>query len=224
MKRSVGIKLWNKGKLFYYNPTEFDLARDEWAMVKTERALTPARVWLPSRPLLPMLQAPALRPIVRKATERDLARVHECLATEQLVRDACREGMATHRLSMRLSDVEVLFDKSKIVIAFTAEQRVDFRALVKDLAGRFRTRIEMKQIGPRDEAGILGGVGSCGLQLCCSLFLTKFHPITTKMVKAQNLPVNNAQLLGACGRLKCCLAYEYEPKPPNKPQLVQLQV
>jgi cell fate regulator YaaT (PSP1 superfamily) len=99
---------------------------------------------------------------------------------------------------------------------------VDFRGLVKDLAGEFRMRIEMKQIGVRDEAGLLGGVGSCGLQLCCSLFLTRFHPITTKMVKAQNLPVNNSQLLGACGRLKCCLAYEYEPKAPGKPQLVQL--
>ncbi|MEO5656277.1 MAG: regulatory iron-sulfur-containing complex subunit RicT [Nitrospiria bacterium] len=222
MKYSVGLKLWDKGKLTYYNPTDFDLEREDWALVKTDQ-LTPARVWLPSRPLLPMLTAPALRPIVRKATPKDLERISECLRQERAVREACRAAIETQRLQMRLSDVEVLFDRSKILVVFTAEQRVDFRVLVKDLAGQFRTRIEMKQIGVRDEAGILGGVGSCGLQLCCSLFLTRFHPITTKMVKAQNLPVNNSQLLGACGRLKCCLAYEYEAPPP-KAKLVQLQL
>jgi cell fate regulator YaaT (PSP1 superfamily) len=221
MKKSVGIKLWDKGKLSYYNPTDFELEREDWVLVKTER-LTPARVWLPSRPLLPLVSAPVLRPIVRKATDRDLQRIHDCLARARQVRDACVQGIANHRLQMRLSDTEVLFDKSKTVISFTADQRVDFRAMVRDLASQFRTRIEMKQIGVRDEAGLLGGVGSCGYQLCCSLFLTKFHPITTKMVKAQNLPVNNSQLLGACGRLKCCLAYEYEAPPP-KQKLVQLQ-
>jgi cell fate regulator YaaT (PSP1 superfamily) len=222
MKKSVGIKLWDKGKLTYYNPTDFDLEREDWVLVKTER-LTPARVLVPSRPLLPMLSTPVLRPIVRKATDRDVERIQECLARTAQVREACIQGIATHRLQMRLSDTEVLFDRSKVVISFTSEQRVDFRGMVRDLASQFRSRIEMKQIGVRDEAGILGGVGSCGYQLCCSLFLTKFHPITTKMVKAQNLPVNNSQLLGACGRLKCCLAYEYEGPPP-KQKLVQLQV
>lgn len=224
MKKSVGLKLWNKGKLSYYNPTDFQLERGEWALVKTERALTPAMVCLPSRPLLPMLATPSLRPIVRKATEKDQRRISDCLKLAEDVQSACREGVAKHRLSIRLSDVEVLFDRSKIIISFTAEQRIDFRALVKELAAQFRARIEMKQIGVRDEAGFLGGVGSCGRQLCCSLFLTKFHPITTKMVKAQNLAVNNSQLLGACGRLKCCLAYEYEAQPPTKPHLIQLQV
>ncbi len=221
MKKSVGIKLWDKGKLTYHNPTDFDLERDDWVLVKTER-LTPARVVVPSRPLLPMLSTPVLRPIVRKATDRDVERIQECLTRTAQVREACIQGIATHRLQMRLSDTEVLFDRSKVVISFTSEQRVDFRGMVRDLASQFRSRIEMKQIGVRDEAGILGGVGSCGYQLCCSLFLTKFHPITTKMVKAQNLPVNNSQLLGACGRLKCCLAYEYEGPPP-KQKLVQLQ-
>jgi cell fate regulator YaaT (PSP1 superfamily) len=221
MKKSVGIKLWDKGKLFYYNPTDFDLERDDWVLVKTER-LTPARVVVPSRPLLPMVSAPVLRPIVRKATDRDRERIQDCMVRAAQVREACIQGIAHHRLQMRLADTEVLFDRSKTVISFTAEQRVDFRGMVKDLAGQFRTRIEMKQIGVRDEAGLLGGVGTCGYQLCCSLFLTKFHPITTKMVKAQNLPVNNSQLLGACGRLKCCLAYEYEGPAP-KQRLVQLQ-
>ncbi len=221
MKKSVGIKLWDKGKLYYYNPTDFDLERDDWVLVKTER-LTPARVVVPSRPLLPMVSTPVLRPIVRKATDRDQDRIQECMVRAAQVRDACIQGIATHRLQMRLADTEVLFDRSKTIISFTAEQRVDFRGMVKDLAGQFRTRIEMKQIGVRDEAGLLGGVGTCGYQLCCSLFLTKFHPITTKMVKAQNLPVNNSQLLGACGRLKCCLAYEYEG-PAQKQKLVQLQ-
>ncbi|MBI3606984.1 MAG: stage 0 sporulation protein [Nitrospirae bacterium] len=219
---SVGIRLWNKGRLYFYNPTDFDLERDEWVLVKTERALTPAKVCAPSRPLLPLLETPSLRPITRKASDRDNTRIQECLALEPKVREACREGIAKYRLDMRLSDVEILFDKSKMVISFSAEQRVDFRGLVRDLAGQFKTRIEMKQIGVRDEAGILGGVGSCGRQLCCSLFLTKFHPVTTKMVKAQNLPVNNSQLLGTCGRLKCCLAYEYEGPAP-KQKLVQLQ-
>ncbi|MEW6681692.1 MAG: regulatory iron-sulfur-containing complex subunit RicT [Nitrospirota bacterium] len=221
MKKSVGIKLWDKGRLYYYNPTDFDLDRDDWVLVKTER-LTPARVLVPSRPLLPMLSAPTLRPIVRKATDRDRERIQECLTRAAQVREACLQGIANHRLQMRLSDTEVLFDRSKVIVSFTAEQRVDFRAMVKDLAAQFRSRIEMKQIGVRDEAGLLGGVGTCGYQLCCSMFLTKFHPITTKMVKAQNLPVNNSQLLGACGRLKCCLAYEYEGPAP-KPKLVQLQ-
>jgi cell fate regulator YaaT (PSP1 superfamily) len=170
-----------------------------------------------------MLEKPSLRPIVRKATPKDEERIRSCQALEQRVRAECLKGIAKQQLAMRLSDVEILFDRSKLVISFTAEQRVDFRGLVKDLAGEFRMRIEMKQIGVRDEAGLLGGVGSCGLQLCCSLFLTRFHPITTKMVKAQNLPVNNSQLLGACGRLKCCLAYEYEGPPAPKQKLVQLQ-
>ncbi len=221
MKKSVGIKLWDKGKLFYYNPTDFDLERDDWVLVKTER-LTPAHVVVPSRPLLPMVSTPVLRPIVRKATDRDQERIQDCMVRAAQVREACVQGIAHHRLQMRLADTEVLFDRSKTIISFTAEQRVDFRGMVKDLAGQFRTRIEMKQIGVRDEAGLLGGVGTCGYQLCCSLFLTKFHPITTKMVKAQNLPVNNSQLLGACGRLKCCLAYEYEG-PAQKQKLVQLQ-
>lgn len=222
LKRTVGLKLWDKGKTFYYNPTDFELERGDWVLIKTER-LTPARVWSPSRPLLPMLSSSPLRPIVRKATDRDLERIQESEARARQIRDACRAGIATHRLDMRLSDVEVLFDRSKVIVSFSAEQRVDFRALVKDLAGQFRTRIEMKQIGVRDEAGLLGGIGSCGLQLCCSLFLTKFHPVTTKMVKAQNLPVNNAQLLGSCGRLKCCLAYEYYGPEPKQQKLVQLQ-
>jgi cell fate regulator YaaT (PSP1 superfamily) len=221
MKKSVGIKLWDKGKLYYYNPTDFDLERDDWVLVKTER-LTPARVEVPSRPLLPMVSTPVLRPIVRKATDRDQERIQECMVRAAQVREACVQGIANHGLQMRLADTEVLFDRSKTIISFTAEQRVDFRGMVKDLAGQFRTRIEMKQIGVRDEAGLLGGVGTCGYQLCCSMFLTKFHPITTKMVKAQNLPVNNSQLLGACGRLKCCLAYEYEGPAP-KQKLVQLQ-
>jgi cell fate regulator YaaT (PSP1 superfamily) len=207
--------------LYYYNPTDFDLERDDWVLVKTER-LTPARVEVPSRPLLPMVSTPVLRPIVRKATDRDQERIQECMVRAAQVREACVQGIANHGLQMRLADTEVLFDRSKTIISFTAEQRVDFRGMVKDLAGQFRTRIEMKQIGVRDEAGLLGGVGTCGYQLCCSMFLTKFHPITTKMVKAQNLPVNNSQLLGACGRLKCCLAYEYEGPAP-KQKLVQLQ-
>ncbi len=223
LKKTVGIKLWDQGKTTYYNPTDFDLERGDWVLVKTER-LTPAKVWSPSRPLLPTLNASsALRPIVRKATDRDVERIEECRARAQQIREASREGIAAHRLEMRLSDVEVLFDRSKVIVSFSAEQRVDFRALVKDLASKFRARIEMKQIGVRDEAGLLGGIGSCGLQLCCSLFLTKFHPVTTKMVKAQNLPVNNSQLLGSCGRLKCCLAYEYYGPEPKQPKLVQLQ-
>ena len=224
MKKSVGLKLWNKGKVSYYNPTDVDLDRGEWAIVKTERGLTPAMVCLPSRPLLPMLTTPSLQPIVRKATEKDQRRIHDCLQLTEGARNACREKISTHNLSIRLSDVEVLFDRSRLIVSFTAEQRTDFRALVKELAAQFRIRVEMKQIGVRDEAGFLGGVGSCGRQLCCSLFLTKFHPITTKMVRAQNLAVNNSQLLGACGRLKCCLAYEYEAKRPNPPPLIQLQV
>jgi cell fate regulator YaaT (PSP1 superfamily) len=224
MKKTVAVKIWDQGKTYYYNPTDFDLERGDWVLIKTER-LTPARVFSPSRPLLPQLSgASALRPIVRKATDRDVERINDCRTRSQQIRDACREGIAAHRLDMRLSDVEVLFDRSKIIVSFSAEQRVDFRALVKDLAGKFRARIEMKQIGVRDEAGLLGGIGSCGLQLCCSLFLTKFHPVTTKMVKAQNLPVNNSQLLGSCGRLKCCLAYEYYGPEPKQQKLVQLKV
>jgi len=111
--KSVGIRLWDKGRLYFYNPTEFDLARDEWVLVKTERALTPAKVHAPSRPLLPLLEKPSLRPVTRKATERDLVRIQECLAIEPKIRDACQGGIATHRLAMRLSDVEILFDKSK---------------------------------------------------------------------------------------------------------------
>ncbi len=170
-----------------------------------------------------------MKTIIRKADPADLQAIvrHERLAGEAMA--YWRDLIDAYRIPMKAVEVVPAFDHPKLTFLFTADERVDFRMLVKDLAGRFRTRIQMQQIGARDEAKLLGGLGLCGLVLCCSSFLTEFKPVTMKMVRAQGLPMDDNKLLGLCGRLKCCLAYEYEEEfrpsgphgPENGPTLIQ---
>ncbi len=147
--------------------------------------------------------------VLRRANDDDLARQEECVRLEKQARDFCLERIKARKMEMRLVAVERLLDGAKIIFYFTAEGRVDFRALVKDLAGRFRCRVEMRQIGVRNETKITGGIGSCGRQLCCATFMQSFTPVSVKMAKEQNLSLNPNKISGLCGRLMCCLAYEF---------------
>ena len=152
----------------------------------------------------------SLRSVVRKASEKDLKQAEENLKREKEARAFCQKKILEKGMKMKLVSASMLFDRSKLIFYFTAEARVNFRQLVKELAGRFRTRIEMHQIGVRDEAKVLGGISSCGRPLCCSSFLKGFTPVTIRMARSQNLSLNPEQISGACGRLMCCLTYEHE--------------
>ena len=153
---------------------------------------------------------PPLKPIIRPATERDLKIVEQNKAKEANAAKICQEKIAAHKLDMKLVDVECTFDNNKLLFYFTAENRVDFRELVKDLAAVFRTRIELRQIGVRDEAKMLGGLGVCGRPFCCKTFLGEFQPVSIKMAKEQGLSLNPTKISGTCGRLMCCLKYEQD--------------
>ncbi len=154
--------------------------------------------------------------VCRRATREDEERFAHKVAREREAREFCLEKIDERRLAMRLGQVEQQLDGKKMVFYFTAEKRVDFRALVRDLAGKFRTRIELRQIGARDDAGMHGGCGPCGRSLCCSTFLRRFEPVSIKMAKVQGLSLNPSKISGMCGRLMCCLKYEYEGGPPKK--------
>jgi cell fate regulator YaaT (PSP1 superfamily) len=154
--------------------------------------------------------APPLKPILRIASEDDIKKEEENRGKESEAKIYCKQCIEKHLLDMYLVDVEHLFDGSKVIFYFTADERVDFRALVRDLASKFRTRIEMCQIGVRNKAKLVGGIGSCGRELCCNTFLTSFEPVSVKMAKDQNVSLNPSKISGVCGRLMCCLKYEYE--------------
>lgn len=210
MPRVAGIRFKAAGKIYYFDPMELELALGDGAVVETARGLELGTVaTAPKEVPEEQVKAP-LKKVVRKATAEDLARKEE---NEQKTKRAFQVGLqkiAAHGLPMKLVDVECTLDGAKITFYFTAESRVDFRDLVKDLASSFRTRIELRQIGVRDEAKLLGGLGSCGRQLCCQAFLGDFVPVSIKMAKEQNLSLNPSKISGICGRLMCCLNFESE--------------
>ncbi|MDI6821870.1 MAG: stage 0 sporulation family protein [Actinomycetota bacterium] len=210
MPRVVGVVFREAGKVYYFNPRRLDLKVGDNVIVKTSRGLEFGEVvMLPQDIPEDELTAP-LKKVIRKATQEDRTQVEKNRAKEKEAFETCEEKIKEHGLPMKLVDVEYVFDKSRIVFYFTAEERVDFRALVKDLASIFRTRIELRQIGVRDEAKMIGGIGPCGRRLCCTLFLSDFEPVSIRMAKEQDLPLNPLKISGICGRLMCCLKYEYE--------------
>lgn len=210
MARVVGIRFKTAGKVYYFDPGEFALAPGDGAVVETARGVELGTVTsLPREVPDEEIKAP-LKKVLRKATADDLAKRRE---NEEKARRAFGVGqqkIALHGLPMKLVEVEYTLDGSKIIFYFTAENRVDFRDLVKDLASTFRTRIELRQIGVRDEAKLLGGLGPCGRQLCCQAFLGDFVPVSIRMAKEQNLSLNPTKISGICGRLMCCLNFESE--------------
>lgn len=208
MQTVVGVRFKKAGKIYYFGPGEFVLVAGDFVIVETARGLEYGEVVIGPRDVAEENIVAPLKTVQRKATIEDNTKVNENRAKEKDAFSICEQKIKTHNLNMKLVDVEYTFDVNKIIFYFTAEGRIDFRELVKDLAAVFRTRIELRQIGVRDEAKMMGGVGCCGRSLCCSTFLGDFEPVSIRMAKDQNLSLNPTKISGICGRLMCCLKYE----------------
>ena len=206
----VSISFHTAGKIFDFDAQDFALIPGDKVIVETERGRALGTVIRSPREITPDKAPPKLKAILRTATENDLQMAISNSQREQEALKFCRQRVKQRNMEMKLVRAEYLFDGSKIIFFFTADGRVDFRELVRDLAQHFRTRIEMRQIGVRDEAKQVGGLGICGRELCCSNHLREFVPVSVKMAKAQGLALNPTKISGQCGRLLCCLAYEYE--------------
>lgn len=206
----IGVRFKEVGKVYYFDPNGEKYAIGDRAIVETSRGIECGEVAADNRFVDEEKVVMPLKSALRHATEDDIARVEENARLEKQAFAKCEEKIAAHGLDMKLVDVEYTFDNSKIIFYFTADGRVDFRELVKDLAAVFRTRIELRQIGVRDEAKMMGGLGICGRPFCCSQFLGEFAPVSVKMAKEQGLSLNPTKISGTCGRLMCCLKYEQE--------------
>lgn len=207
----VGIRFDYAGKIYHFDAEEMKLDADEWVIVKTEKGIGLGSVAMPSQfREVEAFKLDSLRKVVRRAGKVDFERREACKRKEAEAHAYCLERIEALGLPMKLVSVECFFDGSKYVFFFTAEGRVDFRELVKQLVARYPVRIEMRQIGVRHESKMTGGLACCGQELCCSRFLTEFRPVSVKMAKNQNLSLNPSKISGACGRLMCCLAYEHE--------------
>ncbi len=223
----VGIRFKTGGKIYYFAPGDFVCTKGEAIIVETSRGLEYGVCDIPNRTVTEREIVLPLRPVIRKATDEDTEKHEYNSQKEQEALAVCQEKILEHKLGMKLIDVEYAFDASKLLFYFTAEGRVDFRELVKDLAAAFHTRIELRQIGIRDETKLLGGIGICGRPFCCKTFLSDFVQVSIKMAKEQNLSLNSAKISGACGRLMCCLRYEHDvyqeeiKKTPKVDQIVE---
>jgi cell fate regulator YaaT (PSP1 superfamily) len=208
-QRVVGIRFRPTSRIHYYDPAGFDLKTGQWVIVETAKGIECGRVVIAPRQVeAAELGGEPLKPIKRVATEDDLRQMLKYKSDEKAALRRCAERVSAHGLPMKLVEAEYTFDGGRLTFYFAAEERVDFRALVRDLASHFHTRIELRQIGARDHAKLLGGVGMCGKTLCCSSWLTEFNVVSIKMAKEQGLPLNANKISGLCGRLLCCLAYE----------------
>ena len=210
MAEVIGVRFKNVGKIYYFDPIGLTFESGQKVIVETARGVECGQVVLANREVSDETVVSPLKPVMRLATERDLAVIEENRQKEKEAFTICQEKIAKHKLVMKLVDVEYTFDNNKILFYFTADGRVDFRELVKDLASIFRTRIGLRQIGVRDESKMLGGLGICGRPFCCSSYLGEFQPVSIKMAKEQGLSLNPTKISGTCGRLMCCLKYEQE--------------
>lgn len=210
MAEIIGIRFRDTGKVYFFDPAGFSFTKGDHAIVETSRGPECGEVTMGNRSAKDEEIVKPLKTVVRPATAEDLKRVENNIREEARAMEICAQKIAAHKLDMKLIRAEYAFDGSKILFYFTADGRVDFRNLVKDLAGVFHTRIELRQIGVRDEAKMLGGLGICGQPLCCSRFLSDFQPVSIKMAKEQGLSLNPTKISGSCGRLMCCLKYEQE--------------
>lgn len=210
MIKVVGIRFQKAGKIYYFDPGEFELETGMHAIVETARGVEMGTVLLPPRFVEDEKVIQPLKPVLRIATDEDEKIIEKNREKEKEAFAICKEKIIKHGLEMKLVNAEYTFDNNKLLFYFTADGRIDFRELVKDLAAVFRTRIELRQIGVRDETKILGGIGICGRPLCCKTYLTDFVPVSIKMAKEQNLSLNPTKISGVCGRLMCCLKNEQE--------------
>ncbi|MBR1758206.1 MAG: stage 0 sporulation family protein [Lachnospiraceae bacterium] len=208
MVKIIGVRFRKAGKIYYFDPLEFEIKAGDKVIVETARGVEFGHVVVGAREVSEESIVHPLKPVIRMATEEDRAIDAENRTKEKEAFDICLEKIEKHGLEMKLIDVEYTFDNNKILFYFTADGRIDFRELVKDLASVFKTRIELRQIGVRDETKILGGIGICGRVLCCHAHLSEFVPVSIKMAKEQNLSLNPTKISGVCGRLMCCLKHE----------------
>ena len=206
----VGIKFKKSRKVYYFDPCGNTLKAGQFVIVETARGVELGEVAIPNKEIEENSIVSPLKPIMRVATKDDLAQAEKNKELEKKAFDICFEKIQKHSLDMKLIEVEYTFDQNKILFYFTSEGRVDFRELVKDLAAVFKTRIELRQIGVRDEAKMIGGLGICGRKLCCASYLGNFEPVSIKMAKEQNLSLNPTKISGTCSRLMCCLKYEQD--------------
>ena len=210
MKRIIGVRFKRLGKIYFFDPKWLEVKKGEKVIVETSQGEEIAEVIVPNRMIEEEKLTSPLKKVLRLASARDLKHAEECRKKEKEAFELCNKKIKEHKLEMTLTDVEYKFDNSKILFYFTADGRVDFRDLVKDLATIFKTRIELRQIGVRDKAQKIGGIGPCGLFLCCNTFLTDFSSVSIGMAKNQFLALNPTKINGICGRLLCCLKYEDE--------------
>jgi cell fate regulator YaaT (PSP1 superfamily) len=215
----VGIRFKKAGKIYYFDPGDLSIEKDDFVIVETVRGVEYGKVVLARKQVEEHDVVLPLKKVLRIADQKDRLIVEENKEAAKEAYEVCCEKVITHQLDMKLVDVEYTFDRNKVIFYFTADGRVDFRELVKDLAAIFRTRIELRQIGVRDEAKMLGGIGPCGRMLCCSTFLGDFEPVSIKMAKDQSLSLNPTKISGLCGRLMCCLKYENDEYETAKEQL-----
>ncbi len=210
MKTIIGVRFRQAGKVYYFDPGKCELERDQHVIVETAKGVEIGTVVLPNCEMAEEKIVAPLKGIIRVATERDEEKERQNRKKEKEAFQICLEKIAKHGLEMKLIEAEYTFDNNKLLFYFTADGRIDFRELVKDLASVFRTRIELRQIGVRDETKIRGGIGICGRPLCCHTYLSEFAPVSIKMAKEQNLSLNPTKISGVCGRLMCCLKNEEE--------------
>lgn len=210
MAEIVGVRFKNVGKVYYFKPGDKEVKIGDKVIVETVKGIECGTVALEKKEIKNSQITQSLKKIIRIATRSDIKKLEENKKKEKEAFNKCLKKIEKHKLDMKLIDVEYAFDNSKILFYFTAEGRVDFRELVKDLASVFRTRIELRQIGIRDEAKMMGGLGICGRPLCCKTFLGEFQPVSIKMAKDQGLSLNPTKISGTCGRLMCCLKYEQD--------------
>lgn len=210
MTEVIGIRFKEGGKVYYFEPRG-NVAKDgDYAVVETARGVEFGKVYQPNKLVSSDEIVAPLRPVIRIATEKDIKQNEENTKKEEEALKICQQKVSSHQLEMKLVEAEYTFDGAKLTFYFTADGRIDFRELVKDLAATFKTRIELRQIGIRDEAKFMGGLGICGRPFCCSTFLPDFCQVSIKMAKDQNLSLNSSKISGACGRLMCCLKFEHD--------------
>lgn len=210
MTKVIGVRFRTAGKIYYFDPTRFEIKKGDHVIVETARGVEYGTVVGGIREVDDSKVVQPLKPVLRIATERDNEQETANKGKEKEAFRICQEKIRKHGLDMKLIDAEYTFDNNKVLFYFTADGRIDFRELVKDLASVFKTRIELRQIGVRDETKILGGIGICGRRLCCHTHLSEFVPVSIKMAKEQNLSLNPTKISGVCGRLMCCLKHEEE--------------
>ncbi len=208
MPNIIGIRFKSAGKVYYFDPAGVDLKVYDYVVVQTSRGVELGQITVAPKQVEATAITSELKPILRKATEDDIKRAQGFAAKEANALAECEKMVARLNLRMKLVSAEYNLDGSRLTFYFTAEERVDFRELVRELTAFFKTRIELRQIGPRDQAKMVGGLGRCGRHLCCGSFLTEFTPVSIRMAKDQDLPLDPMKISGVCGRLQCCLAYE----------------